>query len=63
MVYKLANNEVNLVFINSKREAQVNDKIENVINLVKNKGLAVRFQRRYLISNILLYIINSIHVN
>ncbi|MBU3177303.1 radical SAM protein [Clostridium estertheticum] len=40
--HKLMNNEVDLVFINSKGEALVNDKIENVINLVKSKGLAVR---------------------
>jgi len=40
--HKLMNNEVDLVFINSKGEALVNDKIESVINLVKSKGLAVR---------------------
>ena len=40
--HKLENNEVDLVFINSKGEALVNDKIENVINLVKSKGVALR---------------------
>lgn len=40
--HKLMNNKVDLVFINSKGEALVNDKIESVINLVKSKGLTVR---------------------
>ncbi len=39
---KLENNEVDLVFINSKGEALVNEKIEEVIGLIKSKGLPVR---------------------
>ncbi len=39
---KLENNEVDLVFINSKGEALVNEKIEEVIGLIKGKGLPVR---------------------
>ncbi|MBU3146009.1 radical SAM protein [Clostridium sp. CF012] len=38
----LENSNVDLVFINSKGEALVNDKIVNVINLIKDKGLSVR---------------------
>ncbi|MBW9155931.1 radical SAM protein [Clostridium tagluense] len=38
----LENSNVDLVFINSKGEALVNDKIVNVINLIKGKGLYVR---------------------
>jgi len=38
----LENSNVDLVFINSKGEALVNDKIVNVINLIKGKGLPVR---------------------
>lgn len=38
----LENSNVDLVFINSKGEALVNDKIVNVINLIKGKGLSVR---------------------
>ncbi|WP_099190293.1 radical SAM protein [Tepidibacter mesophilus] len=38
----LENSNVDLVFINSKGEALVNDKIVNVINLIKGKGLTVR---------------------
>lgn len=38
----LENSNVDLVFINSKGEALVNDKIDNVINLIKGKGLSVR---------------------
>ena len=38
----LKNSEVDLVFINSKGEALVNDKIVNVINLIKGNGLPVR---------------------
>jgi wyosine [tRNA(Phe)-imidazoG37] synthetase (radical SAM superfamily) len=33
---------VDLVFINSKGEALVNDKISNIISLIKSKGLPVR---------------------
>lgn len=38
----LKNSNVDLVFINSKGEALVNDKIVDVINLIKGKGLSVR---------------------
>lgn len=38
----LENSNIDLVFINSKGEALVNDKIVNVINLIKGKGLSVR---------------------
>ncbi|MBP2032794.1 wyosine [tRNA(Phe)-imidazoG37] synthetase (radical SAM superfamily) [Clostridium algifaecis] len=38
----IENNKVDLVFINSKGEALVNDKISNIINLIKSKGLPVR---------------------
>ncbi|MCB2309630.1 radical SAM protein [Clostridium tagluense] len=38
----LENSNVDLIFINSKGEALVNDKIVNVINLIKGKGLSVR---------------------
>ena len=39
---KLENNKVDLVFINSKGEALVNERIEDVIGLIKSKGLPVR---------------------
>jgi len=39
---KLEENKVDLVFINSKGEALVNDKIIDVIELIKSKGLPVR---------------------
>jgi len=38
----IENSNVDLVFINSKGEALVNDKIVDVINLIKGKGLPVR---------------------
>lgn len=38
----LENSNVDLVFINSKGEAFVNDKVVDVISLIKNKGLSVR---------------------
>jgi Fe-S oxidoreductases len=38
----LENSNIDLVFINSKGEAFVNDKIVDVINLIKGKGLPVR---------------------
>ena len=38
----LKNSNVDLVFINSKGEAFVNDKIVDVISLIKGKGLSVR---------------------
>ncbi|MDV3425722.1 MAG: radical SAM protein [Bacillota bacterium] len=39
---KLKENKVDLVFINSKGEALVNDKIREIIKLIKDKGLPVR---------------------
>lgn len=39
---KLEENKVDLVFINSKGEALVNDKVRDVIELIKGKGLPVR---------------------
>ena len=39
---KLEKNKVDLVFINSKGEALVNDKIRDIIELIKGKGLSVR---------------------
>jgi wyosine [tRNA(Phe)-imidazoG37] synthetase (radical SAM superfamily) len=39
---KLENNKVDLVFINSKGEALVNEKVEDIIRLIKSKGLPVR---------------------
>jgi len=39
---KLENNKVDLVFINSKGEALVNEKIRDIIELIKGKGLSVR---------------------
>lgn len=39
---KLEENKVDLVFINSKGEALVNEKIRDVIDLIKGKGLPVR---------------------
>ena len=39
---KLENNKVDLVFINSKGEALVNEKIRDIIELIKGKGLPVR---------------------
>mgnify|MGYP000140771082 CR=1 FL=1 len=39
---KLEENEVDLVFINSKGEALVNEKIRDIIELIKGKGLPVR---------------------
>jgi len=48
---KLQKNEVDLVFINSKGEALVNDKIKDVIGLIKSKGLPVRLlSNGYLLS-------------
>ncbi len=38
----LGNNNVDLVFINSKGEAFVNDQIENVITIVKDKNLPIK---------------------
>lgn len=38
----LEKNDVDLVFINSKGEAFVNDQIENVITLIKNKKLPIK---------------------
>ena len=39
---KLEKNKVDLVFINSKGEALVNDRITDIIELIKGKGLHVR---------------------
>jgi wyosine [tRNA(Phe)-imidazoG37] synthetase (radical SAM superfamily) len=39
---KLEKNKVDLVFINSKGEALVNERIEDVIGLIKSKGIPVR---------------------
>lgn len=39
---KLENDKVDLVFINSKGEALVNEKIKDIIELIKVKGLHVR---------------------
>ena len=39
---KLERNKVDLVFINSKGEALVNEKIRDIIELIKGKGLPVR---------------------
>lgn len=39
---KLEKNKVDLVFINSKGEALINDKIRDIIELIKAKGLPVR---------------------
>ncbi|HYF82184.1 MAG TPA: radical SAM protein [Clostridia bacterium] len=39
---KLEKNKVDLVFINSKGEALVNEKIRDIIELIKSKGLPVR---------------------
>lgn len=38
----LGNNDVDLVFINSKGEAFVNDQLENVIAIVKDKNLPIK---------------------
>ncbi|MBD7912518.1 radical SAM protein [Clostridium cibarium] len=38
----IEDNNVELVFINSKGEALVNDKIDDVIDLIKSKGVPVR---------------------
>ncbi|OOM81072.1 cyclic pyranopterin monophosphate synthase [Clostridium puniceum] len=38
----IENNKVELVYINSKGEALVNNKIDDIINLIKNKGVPVR---------------------
>ncbi len=38
----IENNKAEVVFINSKGEALVNDKISNIIDLIKGKGLSVR---------------------
>jgi len=38
----LENNKADLVFINAKGEALVNERIEDVIGLIKSKGLPVR---------------------
>lgn len=39
---KIDNTKPDLIFINSKGEALVNDKIEDVIDLIKNKNIPVR---------------------
>ena len=39
---KIDNNNAELVFINSKGEAFVNDKIVEIIDFIKNKGIPVR---------------------
>lgn len=39
---KLEKNKVDLVFINSKGEALVNEKIRDIIEIIKGKGLPVR---------------------
>ena len=39
---RIDNNEIELVFINSKGEALVNNRIGDVINLIKSKGVPVR---------------------
>ena len=38
----IENNKIDLVFINSKGEALVNNKIGRIIDLIKSKGVAVR---------------------
>jgi wyosine [tRNA(Phe)-imidazoG37] synthetase (radical SAM superfamily) len=38
----IENNKVELVFINSKGEALVNDKISDIVDLIKSKGVPVR---------------------
>lgn len=38
----IENNNVELVFINSKGEALVNSKISGIIDLIKSKGVPVR---------------------
>lgn len=40
--HKIDDTKPDLVFINSKGEALVNDKIDDVIDLIKNKGIPVR---------------------
>ena len=42
LVARIEDNNIDLVFINSKGEALVNNKINEIINLIKSKGLAVR---------------------
>jgi wyosine [tRNA(Phe)-imidazoG37] synthetase (radical SAM superfamily) len=42
LVTTIENNKVNLVFINSKGEALVNNKIGDIIDLIKAKGVPVR---------------------
>ena len=39
---KIEESKADLVFINSKGEALVNDKISDIIDFIKNKGLSVR---------------------
>lgn len=38
----IESSKAELVFINSMGEAFVNDKLKDIINLIKNKGVAVR---------------------
>jgi len=48
---KLASNKVDLVFINSKGEALIHEKISDIIKLIKSKGLPVRLlSNGYLLS-------------
>ncbi|MSS64153.1 radical SAM protein [Velocimicrobium porci] len=42
LINKIEQEQIDLVFINSKGEALVNDKIEDLIDLIKGKGLSVR---------------------
>lgn len=39
---KIEETKVDLIFINSKGEALINDKIDKIISFIKNKGLMVR---------------------
>lgn len=49
---KIEDTRADLIFINSKGEAFINDKVEDIIDFVKSKGLVVRlFSNGYLLGN------------